>query len=80
MRRIAVGILFSLCGIFLQSLTEWVFRHSPIYYTANILLGALAALCYARRLEKKAAGAGASSGSDAEEIRQRPVYAEAALR
>ena len=29
MRRIGIGIFFGVCGIFLQSLTEWVFRHSP---------------------------------------------------
>jgi O-antigen ligase len=55
MRRMGVGILFGLCGIFLQSLTEWVFRHSPIYYTIHILLGALAALYYVKRQEKRAA-------------------------
>jgi len=49
MRRIAIGIFFSLVGLFLQSLTEWVFRHSPIYYGAHILLGALAALYYRKR-------------------------------
>jgi hypothetical protein len=50
-RRIGVGIFFALCGLFLQSLTEWVFRHSPIYYVANINLGLLASLYY---LKKKA--------------------------
>jgi hypothetical protein len=49
MRRIAIGIFFSFVGLFLQSLTEWVFRHSPIYYGAHILLGALAALYYEKR-------------------------------
>jgi hypothetical protein len=49
MRRMGVGIFFALCGIFLQSLTEWVFRHSPIYYVIHILLGALASLYYAKR-------------------------------
>jgi hypothetical protein len=44
MRRMGAGFFFALCGIFLQSLTEWVFRHSPIYYTIFILLGALASL------------------------------------
>ena len=39
LRRIGIGLFFGLCGIFLQSLTEWVFRHSPIYYTIHILLG-----------------------------------------
>jgi hypothetical protein len=48
-RRIAVGILFGLCGMFLQSLTEWVFRQSPLYYVFHVLLGTLAALCYHRK-------------------------------
>jgi len=48
-----VGILFGLSGLFLQSLTEWVFRHSPIYYTAHILLGVLASLYWLKRREKR---------------------------
>jgi hypothetical protein len=55
MRRMGIGIFFGLCGLFLQSLTEWVFRHSPIYYTIHILLGALAALYYVKRQETRAA-------------------------
>jgi len=55
MRRIGVGLFFALLGVFLHSLTEWVFRQSPIYYVVHILLGALAALCYAKRREKRAA-------------------------
>jgi hypothetical protein len=42
--RVGSGLFFALLALFLQSLTEWVFRHSPIYYTAHIILGALAAL------------------------------------
>jgi hypothetical protein len=49
MRRMGVGIFFCLCGLFLQSLTEWVFRHSPIYYVAHILIGTLAALYYQKK-------------------------------
>jgi len=55
MRRIGVGLFFALLGVFLHSLTEWVFRQSPIYYVVHILLGALAALCYTKRREKRAA-------------------------
>jgi hypothetical protein len=83
MRRIGVGILFCLGGIFLQSLTEWVFRHSPIYYTVNIQLGALAALCYARsraKLEKADREGARPSAGEAAGIPARPVYAEAAFR
>lgn len=52
MRRMGVGIFFGFCGIFLQSLTEWVFRQSPIYYVFHVLLGALAALYYMKKKEK----------------------------
>jgi len=55
MRRMGVGLFFALLGIFLHSLTEWVFRQSPIYYVIHILLGALASLCYIRKREKRAA-------------------------
>ncbi len=49
MRAMGVGILFSICGIFGQSLTEWVYRQTPILFTFYILLGALASLAHARR-------------------------------
>src|ERR1051325_8595196 len=55
LRRIGVGLLFALCGIFLQSLTEWVFRHSPIYYVININLGVLASLYYLKKRAKQEA-------------------------
>ena len=44
---------FALSGIFLQSLTEWVFRHSPIYYVININLGVLASLYYLKKQAKR---------------------------
>jgi O-antigen ligase len=49
MRALGVGILFGICGIFGQSLTEWVYRQTPILFTFYILLGALASLAFARR-------------------------------
>lgn len=49
MRRIGAGLFFALGGIFLQSLTEWVFRHSPIYYVVNINLAVLASLYYVKK-------------------------------
>jgi hypothetical protein len=55
LRRIGVGLFFALCGIFLQSLTEWVFRHSPIYYVININLGVLASLYYLKKKAKREA-------------------------
>jgi hypothetical protein len=57
MRRIGVGILFGLVGNFLQSLTEWVFHQTAIFFTFNILLGVLASLYYQRRKERREARA-----------------------
>src|SRR5204863_5923874 len=55
MLRMGTGLFFSLAALFLQSLTEWVFRHSPIYYTAHILLGVLASLYWLKRKRAKEA-------------------------
>ena len=52
MRAIGVGLLFSICGVFGQSLTEWIYRQPPILFTFYILLGALASLAYSRRLAR----------------------------
>ncbi len=49
MRAMGVGLLFGICGIFGQSLTEWVYRQTPILFTFYILLGALASLAHDRR-------------------------------
>ena len=49
MRVMGVGILFSICGIFGQSLTEWIYRQTPILLTFYVLLGALASLAHSRR-------------------------------
>jgi hypothetical protein len=54
MRRIGVGIFFGMCGTFVQSLTEWVFHQTPIYFTFNIMLGVLASLAYVRKCERRA--------------------------
>jgi len=53
MRRVGVGIFFGMCGTFFQSLTEWVFHQTPIFFTFNILLGVLASLCYLKKRERK---------------------------
>jgi hypothetical protein len=53
-RRLGVGIFFGFGGIFLQSLTEWVFRQSPIYYVFHVLLGTLASLYYMKRQTRRA--------------------------
>ncbi len=53
MRRMGVGLFFGVCGIFIQSLTEWVFRQSPIYFLFHVLLGALASLYFIKRRQKR---------------------------
>jgi hypothetical protein len=65
--RIGTGLFFALCALFLQSLTEWVFRHSPIYYTAHILLGVLASLCWIKR-KKVMAPVSQPAAIEAEEV------------
>jgi len=49
LRVMGVGIFFGICGIFGQSLTEWVYRQTPILFTFYILLGVLASLTAVRR-------------------------------
>jgi hypothetical protein len=48
MRQVGTGIFFGVCGIFLQGLTEWVYRQTPIFVTFHILVGVLASLYYRR--------------------------------
>jgi hypothetical protein len=55
MRRFGVGIFIALCAMFLHSLTEWVFRQSPISYMVHVILGTLAGLCYEKRRARKLA-------------------------
>src|SRR5262249_42848752 len=55
MRRVGVGIFFGLGGLFLQSLTEWIFRHSPVFYVVHILVGILASLYFLHRHDSRKA-------------------------
>jgi hypothetical protein len=73
MRALGVGLLFSVCGIFGQSLTEWVYRQTPILFTFYILLGALASLAHDRRRARAEAAeaadfAGAPSEAPPQEL------------
>jgi hypothetical protein len=54
LRRLPVGIFFGFVGMFLQCLTEWVFRHLPLYYTFHVMLGVLMSLYYLKRRAKRA--------------------------
>ena len=49
MWRIGTGLFFAVLAMFLHSLTEWVFRQSPIYYVCHILVGAMASLYRAKK-------------------------------
>lgn len=53
MLRLGVGIFFCTCGIFLQSLTEWTYRQTPIFFTFHVLLGTLASLYYFKERRKR---------------------------
>ena len=55
MRRIGVGLFFGCCGMFLQCLTEWVFRHLPLYYVFHEMLGVLMSLYFLRRQTRRRA-------------------------
>lgn len=55
LRQVGVGLFAGIGCMFLQSMTEWVFRHSPIFYIVHVELGMLASLYYLRRQAKKAA-------------------------
>jgi hypothetical protein len=54
-RRIGAGIFFGFGGIFLHSITEWVFQQSPIYYVFQVLLGTLASLYHLKRQARRTA-------------------------
>ena len=54
MRVFGVGVFFGFGGVFLQSLTEWTYRHSPIFITFHILAGALAGMHFYWKNQKTA--------------------------
>ncbi len=49
MQRMGVGLFFGFVGMFLQCLTEWVFRHHPLYIVIHCMLGVLMALYFAKK-------------------------------
>jgi hypothetical protein len=57
MRRMGIGLFFGFCGMFLQCLTEWVYRHLPLYYTIHIMLGVLMSLYFIKQKAVRAARA-----------------------
>jgi hypothetical protein len=48
LRRIGIGIFFGVLGVFLQSITEWVFRQTAIILTFHFMIGTAASLYYLR--------------------------------
>src|SRR5581483_1576706 len=52
-RRLGVGIFFGTIGIFLQSITEWVYHQTQIFLTFHFFLGTVAALYWLRKRESK---------------------------
>lgn len=56
MYRMGAGVFFGTGGIFLQSMTEWTYRQTAIFFTFSVLLGVLASLTWARRHLAPAAG------------------------
>lgn len=61
--RMGIGFFFACWGIFLQSLTEWVYRQTSIFFTFNIIIGALASLyCLKRRRKRMQAEASDEEG------------------
>jgi O-antigen ligase len=49
MQRLGTGFFFAICGMFLQSQTEWVYRQTTAMMTFYVILGALASLYYHKR-------------------------------
>lgn len=54
-RMVGIGILVGALCMWLQSITEWVFRHSPVFYVFHVMLGVMASLYYMKKMAKKQA-------------------------
>jgi hypothetical protein len=52
LQRMGIGFFFAVLGVFLQSMTEWVYRATPLLLTFHIILGSLASLYYIKRHSK----------------------------
>lgn len=55
MHRLGIGLLFGCFGIFLQSITEWTYRQTPVMFTFHALMGILASLYLMRKRMRRAA-------------------------
>lgn len=77
MQRMAVGIFFGMGGTFFQSLTEWVYHQTQIYFTFHIMLGVLASLYYLRKCERRARKAALKEAEEEQEELMWPNQAPA---
>jgi hypothetical protein len=77
MRRMGIGIFFGMCGTFFQSLTEWVFHQTPIFFMFNIMLGTLASLYYAKKCARKVPATAPQPARETPEIAAEPAFANA---
>jgi hypothetical protein len=55
MHRLGIGCLFATWGIFAHSLTEWTYRQTSLMFVYHILAGAMAALYFHRREQRRLA-------------------------
>ena len=53
MSRFGVGAFFGLLGAFGQSLSEWTFRQTNVFFLVHMVMGAVAALYVMRRREAR---------------------------
>ncbi len=57
-QRFGVGIFFGMTGVFLESITEWVYRQTAIAFAFHLLIGTLASLWYWNRQPRQKAAPG----------------------
>jgi hypothetical protein len=74
--RLGIGFLFATCGIFLQSVTEWVYRQSTLFLMFHLMIGGLASLRWLR-LQAKKAPAETDAVAEDIEVEVSPVPASA---
>ena len=51
--RFGTGAFFALVATLLQSMTEWAYRQTPLFFLVNIIVGALAALYFQRDASRR---------------------------
>ena len=51
--RVRLGTLLSLCGVLMQSFTEWEFRQTPLFFLGHITMSVSTFIYYSRRATYK---------------------------